>query len=157
MVSHVISLLAALPLNSNTKREMHKPEKKNDLGKGSDVLVLLEGWDKRHIQILTKMMDLDGGNLADVSLDEKIYVGEDNKWRSQRRTGMVLNNQVVALELPINVTVCLHLRKGVTGQTKTRLSAHVFEKDGLAERTIWFSYLNMAMSRLIRRMLVTSR
>lgn len=38
---------------------------------------------KRHIQILTKMVDLHGGNLADVSLDEKIYVGEDNKRRSQ--------------------------------------------------------------------------
>lgn len=72
-----------------------------------------------NVQILTKMVDLDGGNLADGSLDEKIYVGEDNKRRSQRRTGMVLNNQVVALELPVNVTVCLHLREGVAGQTKT--------------------------------------
>lgn len=103
------------------------------------------------------MVDLDGGNLADVSLDEKIYVGEDNKRRSQRRTRMVLNNQVVALELPINVTVCLYLREGVTGQTKTKLSVHIFEIDGLAEGTVWVSYLNMAMSRLMRRMLVTSR
>lgn len=124
------------------------------------MLVLLEEphwWEERNLQILTKMVDLDGGNLADVSLDEKIYVGEDNKRRSQRRTGMVLNNQVVALELPINVTVYLHLREGVTGQTKTKFSVHMFETAGLAEETVWISYLNMAMSRLMRRMLVTSR
>lgn len=70
---------------------------------------------------------------------------------------MVLNNQVVALELPINVAVYLHLREGVAGQTKTKLSDHMFETDGLAEGTGWVSYLNMAMSRLMRRMLVTSR
>lgn len=103
------------------------------------------------------MVDLDGGNLADDSLDEKIYVGEDNERRSKRRTGMVLNNQVVALELPIDVTVCLHSREGVTGQTKTKLSFPMFETNGVAEGTVWVSYLNMAMSRLMRRMLVTSR
>lgn len=31
------------------------------------------------------------------------------------------------------------------------------ETDGLAEGTAWLSHLNMAMSRLMRRMLVTSR
>lgn len=81
------------------------------------------------------MVDFDGGNLADVSLYEKIYVGEDNKRRSQRRTGVVLNNQVVALELPINVAVRLDLREGVTGQTKTKLTVHIFETAGLAEGT----------------------
>lgn len=103
------------------------------------------------------MVDLDGGNLADDSLDEKIYVGEDDKRRSQRRTGVVLNNQVVALELPINVAVCLDLREGVTGRMKTTLSVHILETVGLAEGTVWVPYLNMAMSRLMRRMLVTSR
>lgn len=81
------------------------------------------------------MVDFDRGNLADVSLDEKIYVGEDNKRRSQRRTGVVLNNQVVSLELPINVAVCLDLREGVTGQTKTKLTVNMFETVGLAEGT----------------------
>lgn len=65
------------------------------------------------------MVDLDGWNLADVSLDKKIDVREDNKRRSQGRTGMVLNDQVVALELPVDVAVRLHLREGVTGQTRT--------------------------------------
>lgn len=46
----------------------------------------------RNVQILTKMVDFDGGNLADVSLDKKIYMREDDKRRSQRRTGVVLNN-----------------------------------------------------------------
>lgn len=41
MVSHVINLLAALPLNSNPKREKHKQIiNKNYLGKDGDVLVL---------------------------------------------------------------------------------------------------------------------
>lgn len=41
MVSHVINLLAALPLNSNPKREKHKQiRNKNYLGKDGDVLVL---------------------------------------------------------------------------------------------------------------------
>lgn len=62
-------------------------------------------------------------------------MGEDNKRRSQRRTGVVLNNQVVALELPINVAVCLDLREGVTGQTKAKLTVHMFQTVGLAEGT----------------------
>lgn len=78
------------------------------------------------VLILTKMVDLDGGNFADVSLDKKIYVRKDNKRRGQRRTGMVLNDQVVTLKLPVDVTVCLHFREGVAGQTKAELIIHMF-------------------------------
>lgn len=101
------------------RTEEANQEKKNFLGKDSE-RNHISGSGGRNIRILTKMVDFDGGNLADVSLYEKIYVGEDNKRRSQRRTGVVLNNQVVALELPINVAVCLDLREGVTGTDKNK-------------------------------------
>lgn len=76
------------------------------------------------------MVDLDGRNLADDSLDKKIYVREDNKRRSQRWTRVVLNNQVVALELPVDVAVRLHFSEGVTGQTESELSVHMSVTDG---------------------------
>lgn len=71
------------------------------------------------VQIPTKMVDLDRGHLADGPLDKEIDVREDDERRRQGRTGVVLNNQVVALELPVNVAVRLHLREGVAGGTQT--------------------------------------
>lgn len=74
--------------------------------------------DSLSTQILTKVVDLDRGHLADVPLDKEIDVGEDDERRSQGRTGVVLNDQVVALELPVDVAVSLHLREGVAGWTQ---------------------------------------
>lgn len=64
------------------------------------------------------MVDFDGRHLADYPLDKEIDVREDDERRSQGRTGVVLNNQVVALELPVDVTVTLHFREGVAGWTE---------------------------------------
>ncbi len=63
-------------------------------------------------------MDLDRRHSADVPLDKKIDVREDDERRSQGRTGVVLNNKVVALELPVDVAVGLHFRKSVAGGTQ---------------------------------------
>lgn len=43
---------------------------------------------------------------------------EDDKGRSQRGAGVVLDNQVVALELPVDVTVSLHFSEGVAVWTQ---------------------------------------
>lgn len=59
------------------------------------------------------MVDLDRGHFADDPLDKEVNVREDDERRSQRRTGVVLDNQVVALKLPVDVAVCLHFREGV--------------------------------------------
>ena len=59
------------------------------------------------------MVDLDRRHFADGPLNEEVNVREDDERRSQGRPGVVLNNQVVALELPVDVTVCLHFIKGV--------------------------------------------
>lgn len=76
---------------------------------------------------------------------------------------MVLHNQVVSLELPVNVAVGLHLREGVAAERGRRAqTSHV----SVSVRDVMVSmihaalvapYLNMAMSRLMSRMLVTSR
>lgn len=63
-------------------------------------------------------MDLDRRHLADDPLYKEIDVREDDERRSQGRTGVVLNNEVEALELPVDVTVCLDLREGMAGWTQ---------------------------------------
>lgn len=68
------------------------------------------------------MVDLERGHLADVPLDNEIDVREDDERRSQGRTGVVLNNQVVALELPVDVTVSLHYSEGMAVWTQRRQS-----------------------------------
>ena len=73
------------------------------------------------IVALTKMVDLDGGHLADRPLDKQIDVRDDDEGRRQRGTGVVLNNQVVALEFPVDVAVRLHHREGVAEWTQTEL------------------------------------
>lgn len=67
-------------------------------------------------------MDLDRRHLADVPLDEEIDVREDDERRSQGRTGVVLNNEVVALELPVDVAVSLDFGEGVAGWTRREQS-----------------------------------
>ena len=64
------------------------------------------------------MVDLDGGHLADVPLDKEIDVREDDERRCQGGARVVLNDQVVALELPVDVAVSLHFREGVAGRTQ---------------------------------------
>lgn len=117
------------------------------------------------------MVDLDRGHLADVPLDKQIDVREDDERRSKGRTRVVLNNQVVALELPVDVAVHLHFREGVAGRTHREQSIercgelrsihrdqHVCShRDRLMDTRLLVLYLNMAMSRLMSRMLVTSR
>ena len=86
------------------------------------VITLLHKLDtlKTADQILTKMVDLDRGHLSDGSLDKEIQVREDDERRCQGRTGVVLNYQVVALELPVDVAVRLHFREGVAEWKQTR-------------------------------------
>lgn len=84
--------------------------------------------------ILTKVVDFDWGHFADVPLDEKIYVRQDDEGRSQRRPGVVLHDQIVTLELPVDVAVGLHFREGVAGadtkesQTSACLSDHRWDR-----------------------------
>lgn len=47
-------------------------------------------------------------------------MGQDDERGSQRRPGVVLHNQVVALELPVDVAVGLHLREGVAAERRRR-------------------------------------
>ncbi len=117
------------------------------------------------------MVDLDRGHLADDPLDKEIDVREDDERRSQGRTRVVLNNQVVALELPVDVAVRLHFREGVAGWTHREQSKEccgelrIIYRDQhvcshrcrLMDTSLLVLYLNMAISRLMSRMLVTSR
>ena len=45
--------------------------------------------------------------------DEDIKVVDDDERWSHNRTGLVLHDEVVALELPVVVTLILHLVEGV--------------------------------------------
>lgn len=45
-------------------------------------------------------------------------MGEDDERRCKRRTGVVQNNQVVALKLPVDVAVRLDFRKSVAVRTQ---------------------------------------
>ena len=109
------------------------------------------------------MVDFDGGHFADVPLDDEVDVREDDERRRQGRSRVVLDNKVVSLELPVDVTVCLHFRKCVA---KGRCGDHS-EKELIYiervqcshrdERRMILVYLNMAMSRLMSTMLVTRR
>ena len=58
-------------------------------------------------------MHLDRGHPADVPLDEEVEVGEDDEGWSQGGPGVILHDQLVALELPVHVAVLLHLVEGV--------------------------------------------
>lgn len=69
---------------------------------------------------LTKVLALDRRNAADVSLDEKVEVWDDDEGRCQAGPGVVLNDQVVPLELPIRVTVLLDFREGVAAESKSK-------------------------------------
>lgn len=64
------------------------------------------------------MQNLERGHLADSPLDKDVDVREDDERRSQGGKGVVLNNQVVALELPVDVAVSLHFIEGVAGWTQ---------------------------------------
>lgn len=66
------------------------------------------------------MVHFDRGYPADVPLDEEVDVGEDDEGRGQGGPGVVLHNQVVALELPIHITVLLHLGEGVAVEGRWR-------------------------------------
>lgn len=115
---------------------------------------------KSPAKVLTKVVDLDRRHFPDGPLDEQIYVREDDERRSQGRTGVVLNNQVIALELPVDVAVGLHFSEGVTGggQRESTVSVAGLLMRQTDSRTLPVAlYLNMAMSRLMSRMLVTSR
>lgn len=50
-------------------------------------------------------------------------MGQDDERRSQRRPGVVLHDQIVALELPVDVAVGLHLREGVAAERRRRTDA----------------------------------
>lgn len=51
-------------------------------------------------------------------LDENVDVGENDEGWSQAGPGVVLHNQVVALKLPVSVTLPLHLGEGVAAGRK---------------------------------------
>lgn len=111
MVSHVMSLFAALPLSCNTGRDANT--------RGRSPSPTLQGPDVGGKgQRLTEVVDLDRGDLADVPLDEEVEVREDDEGRRQRGPRVVLDDEVVALELPVNVAVGLHLGEGVTTKKK---------------------------------------
>ena len=59
------------------------------------------------------MCHFDRGHPADVPLDEEVQMGEDDEGRSQARPRVVLNNQVVPLEFPVDVAVLLNFVEGV--------------------------------------------
>lgn len=65
------------------------------------------------IKILTKVLNFDRGHFSDLPLDKEIDVGEDDEGRSQRRPGVILNNQVVTLKLPVRLAVRLHFSESV--------------------------------------------
>lgn len=128
MVSHVVSLLAAFPFKCNTGREHSRAELNELVTRRRRMFrVMMDQYrmNRSHVRLsgwrLTKVVDLDGGNFADVPLDEKINVGQDDERRSQRRPGVVLHDQVVALELPVDVAVGLHLREGVAAERRRRV------------------------------------
>lgn len=162
IVSHVISLLAAFPFNFNTNRKAEFFWS-SSLSLNSAMMCpssVHSATPKSPAQVLTKVVDLDRRHFTDGPLDEQIDVREDDEWRSQGRTGVVLNDQVVALELPVDVAVGLHFREGVTGggQRKSTVSVARLLMRQTDSRTLLVAlYLNMAMSRLMSRMLVTSR
>lgn len=130
---------------------------------------------------LTKMVHLLRGHLADVPLDEEVDVGDDDEGWSKARSGMIPYNYIVALELPVGVTPILHLVEGVTRknskqreinkgikmghkETHSLISPVNGSLGGIMDRWMgermdgWMGdYLNMAMSRLMSRMLVTRR
>lgn len=54
-------------------------------------------------------------NLADVALEEKVHVADQDERWGQGRATVILQDQVVALGFPVDVTVALHFGEGVTG------------------------------------------
>lgn len=109
---------------------------------------------------LTKMLVL-GGGLFDQAEEELREVADDDEGRGQCRTAVVLHDQVVPLELPEDVCVALHHLEGVAARERSNKDVNV---SPCLERTRArvsvrraFPHLNMAMSRLSSRTLVTRR
>lgn len=97
---------------------------------GLSFVIIRAQLDESHVTLpgsrLTKVVDLDRGHFADVPLDEKIDVGQNDERGRQRWPGVVLHDQVVALELPVDVAVGLHLREGMAaGRRREAQAAHV--------------------------------
>ena len=89
------------------------------------------------------MCNFDRGHLADVPLDEEVQMGEDDEGRSQAGPRVVLNNQVVPLEFPVDVAVLLNFVEGVAViYTHTHTHTHTQCKDGYSIALIWLM-LNM--------------
>lgn len=70
----------------------------------------------------TKVVDLDGWHISDVPLDKEINVRKNDERRSKGRPRVVLNDQVVALKLPVDVAVCLNLRESVAKENRMESS-----------------------------------
>ena len=70
------------------------------------------------------MCHFDRGHPADVPLDEEVQMGEDDEGRSQARPRVVLNNQVVPLEFPVDVAVLLNFVESVAVKAHTHTRAH---------------------------------
>lgn len=56
-----------------------------------------------------------------MSLDENMDVGEDDEGRCQAGPGVVLRNQVVALKLPVGITLSLYLGEGIAADRKNNM------------------------------------
>lgn len=71
-----------------------------------------------YLQLLTKVFALDRRDAADVSLDDKVEVWDDNEGWCQAGPRVVLHNQVVTLKLPVGVTALLYFGEGVAADSK---------------------------------------
>ncbi len=92
-----------------------------------------------HLQFLTKVCALDWGDVADVSLDEKVEVWDDNERWCQTGPWVVLHNQVVTLKLPVGVTALLHFGEGVAVDSK--LTSHYAYRESENAFLHWVSVL----------------
>lgn len=60
------------------------------------------------------MLALNGGQSLNDPFEEDMQVGDDDEGRREAGAGVVLHNQVVALELPVHITVLLDFIECVT-------------------------------------------
>lgn len=74
-------------------------------------------------ELHTEMLVL-GVGMFDQAQEQLGEVADDDEGRSECRTAVVFNNQVVPLKLPENVRVALHYLKGVTW--RCRIMPHLF-------------------------------
>ena len=65
-------------------------------------------------------------------------MGDDDEGWGQGGPGVVLHDQVVALELPVGVTVLLHFGEGVAGDREGRRDTRVQNKPRIEYRIAWF-------------------